>query len=94
MVFEDDFNAVDLTKWSVATGMIRNSEIQSYRPENVTCENGVLKLTAKKESFNGASYTSGEIDSKRQFLFGKFEAEIKVPKGVCFFPRFLAVWTN
>ena len=43
-----------------------NNELQYYtdRPENIRVENGMLKITAIKESFMGSAYTSARILSK------------------------------
>ncbi|MBN1925867.1 MAG: hypothetical protein JW798_08530 [Prolixibacteraceae bacterium] len=61
LVFLDDFNFLDDTKWEIKYGHIRNynKEIQIYLPENVVVEDGKLKLWAKKDSVYGPCY-SGE----------------------------------
>ncbi|GAK91246.1 endo-1,4-beta-xylanase A precursor [Nonlabens ulvanivorans] len=43
-----------------------NNESQTYtdRIDNVKVENGVLKITAKAENFNGSNYTSARIKSE------------------------------
>lgn len=64
-----------------------NSELQYYRRENVTVGNepdtgyGCLIITAKKESYNGKTCTSGRLTTqgKMSFKHGKLEARIKLP---------------
>ena len=62
-----------------------NEELQHYtdRPENIIIENGVLRITAKAESFQGSNYTSARIKSQDRFEFtyGKIEARAKLPTG-------------
>jgi beta-glucanase (GH16 family) len=106
LVFEDDFsgNSLDPSKWTPATGVKRNcgKERQWYSPENVLVSNGTLKLIAKKEpvpvtgwnpcteASEDFEYTSGEIESKFSFSYGIFEARIKIPTGMGYWPAF---WT-
>ena len=93
LVWEDQFNGatLDSSKWNIEnregiwnTGA--NKEFQHYKTENVTVGddgngNNCLIITAKKESYNGYSYTSGRINTKGKFAFrrGKIEALIKIP---------------
>lgn len=70
-----------------------NGEAQYYtqRAENVTVANGVLKITAKKENFQGNAYTSARIKTQGKFSFryGKVEVRAKLPKGGGTWP---AIW--
>jgi len=69
-----------------------NNELQYYtnRTENVKVENGSLLITAKKESYNGASYTSARLLTKGKFeqAYGRFEARIRLPYGQGMWPAF------
>ena len=69
-----------------------NNELQYYtdRSENITVQNGILLITAKKEDFNGASYTSAKLTTKGLFeqAYGRFEARIRVPYGQGIWPAF------
>jgi beta-glucanase (GH16 family) len=69
-----------------------NNERQFYtdRPENVVVEDGILKITALKESFSGADYTSARILTKGKYQkkYGRFEAKIKLPWGQGLWPAF------
>jgi beta-glucanase (GH16 family) len=52
-----------------------NNELQSYKSPKCKVENGYL-FTAKKESYNGSSYTSARLTTKGLFdqAYGRFEA--------------------
>lgn len=69
-----------------------NSELQYYtdRKENVTVQNGYLIITARKESFQGSSYTSARVLTKGKFdqKYGRFEARIRLPWGQGIWPAF------
>jgi len=102
-VWADEFNgtALDLANWQyqVGTGTQYglpagwgNNELQFYtnRPQNIGVANGLLTITARQESYNGASYTSARIRSldRRQFTYGRYEARLKVPAGQGLWPAF------
>ena len=88
--------------WSFDTGTgidgWGNNELQYYtdRPENVTVQNGLLVITALKEEYNGASYTSAKLLTKGKFkqAYGRFEARIKVPGGSGLWPAFWLLGEN
>ncbi|GAB5565438.1 MAG: hypothetical protein Wins2KO_25010 [Winogradskyella sp.] len=69
-----------------------NNELQFYtdRTENVKVEDGMLKITARQESFEGFGYTSGRILTKGKFQqkYGRFEARIRLPWGQGLWPAF------
>lgn len=71
-----------------------NGEEQYYtnRPENIVVENGVLKITAKAEAFQGSNYTSARLITYQKFEFdyGRVEARAKLPTGGGTWP---AIWT-
>lgn len=94
LVWEDEFTGTSLdgTNWSYQTGASGwgNNELQYYRngTNNVTVSNGVLKITAKEESYMGADYTSARIRTinKSDWTHGKMEARIKLPEGQGIWP--------
>ena len=87
LVWEDTFSSVNTTAWSYETGAggWGNGESQYYtsRTDNVKAENSNLVITAKKESYGGANYTSGRIKTlgKVSCKYGRIEARIKCPWG-------------
>ncbi len=90
LVWSDEFNyqgKPDSTKWSYDIWPARkvNDEDQTYtdRLKNVEVKNGNLVITAYKEDYNNANYTSGRIHSqgKGDFLYGRAEVRAKLPAG-------------
>ncbi len=61
-----------------------NQELQFYRRENITVEDGKLIITAKRESFSGKQYTSGRINSKYKvdMKYGRVSFRAKMPGGL------------
>ena len=86
LVWQDDFNGTELDSrtWNIeVTGSGGgNQELQYYRRENVSVEDGNLVLTARRENFGGLSFTSGRVNSnqKTAFKHGLIQARIKMPK--------------
>jgi beta-glucanase (GH16 family) len=101
---EFDGVVVDSAKWDkcfydgVRTGWPpdpHGQEWQYYTDEDCYVENGYLRLRAQKRDYVvGADtwhYTSGMVSSALKFyqLYGKFEARIRMPRGVNgFWPAF------
>ncbi|WP_272149717.1 glycoside hydrolase family 16 protein [Tenacibaculum aiptasiae] len=105
LVWNDEFNvdgALDNSFWTYDIGTGQNgwgnSELQYYtdRPENVAVQNGILIITARKESFNGSGYTSARIKTEGLFeqAYGRFEARIRVPYGQGMWPAFWLLGNN
>lgn len=99
LVMSDEFNtngAPNSTFWNYNIGTgdngWGNGELQYYtdRPENVVVQNGILVITAKKENFNGAAYTSARLLTKGKFeqTYGRFEARMRLPSGKGLWPAF------
>lgn len=100
LIWFDEFDvqgAPSVLKWSYNIGRgdngWGNGEAQYYtnRPENVKVEGGMLKITAKKENYEGAAYTSARLvsENKMEFTYGKIEFRAKLPAGGGTWP---AVW--
>jgi beta-glucanase (GH16 family) len=96
----DEFNtngAPDPLKWGydigTGSGGWGNSELEYYtsRPENVNIKDGILKITAIKESYSGSQYTSTRMltMNKFSFTYGKVVVRAKLPASVGTWP---AVW--
>jgi len=99
LVFQDEFNddgAPNSANWSynIGTGSNGwgNNELQYYtdRPENVVVEDGMLKITARRELYMGSNYTSARILTKGKVeqKYGRIEARIKLPLGQGLWPAF------
>ena len=67
-----------------------NNELQWYLPDNAQLENGVLKITARREAVGDFGYTSARITTRDRFAFkyGRIEASIKLPSGQGLWPAF------
>ncbi len=99
LVWSDEFNyngLPDSTKWGYDVGADGwgNNEKQAYyakRLQNASVENGVLSITAIKESFEGANYTSARLTTKNKgdWKYGRLEVRAKMPKGRGVWP---AIW--
>jgi len=109
LTWSDEFNdttagtAPDSTRWTFDIGRGNNgwgnAELQSYtnRPSNVQMDGeGHLVITARRESFGGAEFTSGRIKTKGKFAqaYGRFEARIKTPSGPGIWPAFWMLGSN
>lgn len=105
LVMSDEFNvdgAPNPTLWdyNIGTGSNGwgNNELQYYtnRPQNIKVENGMLRITAIKETYLGASHTSARIITKGKFeqKYGRIEARIKLPLGQGLWPAFWMLGSN
>ena len=99
LVMQDEFDkngAPDPNLWGFDIGRGQNgwgnNELQFYtnRSKNVTVKDGNLVITAEKESFSGAEYTSARLITKGKFeqTYGRFEARMKLPWGQGMWPAF------
>ena len=95
-VWQDDFDRdglPDPARWDYETGRVRNREAQYYtraRRENARIENGVLVIEARRETFEGAEYTSASLTSRANWTYGRIDVRARVPKGRGTWP---AIWT-
>jgi len=106
LVWSDDFEGVlgaspDAKKWTFDIGNSGwgNSELQYYtnKSENVALDgSGNLVITARKESFGGAAFTSARIKTQGLFAqkYGRFEARLKTPYGPGIWPAFWLLGDN
>lgn len=102
LIWSDEFNysgLPDSAKWTFEHGMKRNNEAQYYtnkRKENAWVENGNLVITARKEQYKNAEYTSASIETigKKEFLYGRIEMRAKLPLGRGTWPALWLLGTN
>lgn len=111
LVWADEFNVngvPDTSKWVYDLGDGSgpgepgagwgNNEKQYYtnRSDNVKVEDGILKITAKKETFQGYDYTSTRMKTKDkyEFTYGKVEIRAKLPGGGGTWPAFWMLGAN
>ncbi len=97
LVWQDEFDAETLNTndWTheIGTGSNGwgNNELQYYRAENTTLDDGYLIITAKKENFSGSAYTSSRIitKGKKEFQYGRIDIRARLPRGQGIWP---ALW--
>ena len=58
----DEFDNLDESKWSKSLWYSVTSN-NAFHPDNVTVSDGILRITAKKEQYNGKEYTCGALIS-------------------------------
>lgn len=104
-LWSDDFDGPAGTppnpaKWSISvTPNPANNEAQYYtnRTQNVALNgDGYLELIAYKESMGSKQYTSGKVTTSGRFtqMYGRWEARMKLPAGVGFWPAFWMLGIN
>jgi beta-glucanase (GH16 family) len=93
LVWSDEFNtngSVNSTNWHHQTqlpagGSWFNGEVQHYTNQlaNSSVNNGLLRITAKKEPYTDQGftkqYTSARLNSKFAFLYGRVDIRAKIP---------------
>ena len=111
LVWSDEFDensisgapAVSSDKWNIETvapdnGSWYNGELQYYtdKQDNIKVEDGLLKITAKREDFQGKLYTSARINTqdKFEFSYGRVEMKAKLPNWEGMWPAFWMLGAN
>lgn len=103
LIWSDEFDYTGLpdpSKWNMEIGGDGwgNNELQYYTDSenNAYVDNGVLTITARKESVGGRDYTSARITTQNKFDFkyGRIEARIKLPYGQGMWPAFWMLGKN
>jgi beta-glucanase (GH16 family) len=95
--WSDEFavdGAPDPATWGYEHGRVRNKEAQFYttdRRENARVEGGHLIIEARKEDYEGASYTAASLitKGKQEWNRGRIAVRAKLPKGRGMWP---AIW--
>ena len=99
LAWSDEFNykgLPDSTKWGYDIGGHGwgNSELQYYTNKdtsNASVDNGILKITARKQTKQSNAFTSARLLTKGKvdFKYGKIEIRAKLPSGRGTWP---AIW--
>jgi hypothetical protein len=100
LVWNDEFDGsnIDPANWVFETGTgcpglcgWGNNELQYYRQENARVEGGVLTIEARKENYQGSSFTSARMKTqgKKSFRYGRIDIRALLPKGQGIWP---ALW--
>jgi len=67
LAWHDEFDvdgAPSSASWGFEKGFVRNEELQWYQPQNAQVANGLLVITAKKETTANPGYQAGSTDWK------------------------------
>lgn len=89
LVWQDEFDTdgvVDESKWypihSHGNGF-GNNEKQFYtnRKENAWISDGTLKIRARREDYGGREYTSAKLESRTEWVYGKFHVRARLKDG-------------
>lgn len=97
LVWNDEFdgNELNSANWSYEVGTGNsgwgNNELQYYRQQNLTVDNGILTIESKNEFFNNSNYTSSRIktEGKQSFVYGRIDIRAALPEGKGMWP---ALW--
>lgn len=92
LVWSDEFETAIGPDWVFETGNNNgwgNNELQTYtNGANAAVVNGVLEITARKESNGTVTSTRMKTQGKKSWQYGKVEARIKLPLFHGAFPAF------
>lgn len=106
LVWSDEFDGESLNEsdWNFQTGDgcdigicgWGNNELQYYQRQNVAVSDGILRITARRETVGGKQYTSARINTKNKqdFRYGRIEARMKLPAGRGLWPAFWMLPTD
>ncbi len=106
LVWQDEFETegLDAASWNIEhVPDPHNRELQYYPDRadgspnsNLWIEDGTLVIEARREDFEHRKYTSGRINTKgkREFLYGRFEARMRLPAEVGMWPAFWMMGGN
>jgi beta-glucanase (GH16 family) len=100
LVWSDEFTSSISSDWVFETGNGSggwgNNELEYYRSENASVQNGQLVIAAKHESYGGFNYTSVRMKTqgKKSWKYGKVEARIAMPAFQGIWPAFWMLGDN
>ena len=95
LIWNDEFDGDSLSEenwnYEVGGGGWGNSELQYYtKGENVSVADGVLTITARRETKGGYAFTSSRITTRKKAFttYGRIEARIKLSAQNAIWPAF------
>ena len=69
LIFEDNFEQ-DLSQWNVWNGGAYNDEIQLYRPEQLSIEEGVLQIRTERQAIQGPTTNVDSTQKSFEYVSG------------------------
>jgi beta-glucanase (GH16 family) len=104
LVWSDEFDVEgrpNPDNWGYESGMVRNNEWQYYTDQNATVVAGFLIIQGRRESYQGADYTSSSLRTmndnwtpKQAFQYGRFEMRARVVAEPGMWPAFWTLGTG
>lgn len=80
--FVDNFDRIDRKVWYVSDGWDNGGHQNcTWSKKQVKVENGLLELTFEKGQGKKRDYLCGEIQTRKRFSYGTYEARIKTATG-------------
>lgn len=80
--FFDDFDRLDQTRWYVSDGWSNGAHQNcTWSADQVTAQGGRLNVGFAPEPKGDRNYRCGEIQTRRAYGFGTYEARLKTPSG-------------
>ncbi|MCP4190164.1 MAG: family 16 glycosylhydrolase [Planctomycetaceae bacterium] len=92
LAWYDEFDApsLDQTLWTPQTSTNpTNNSLHAYVRSQVSVSGGNLVLTSEKRSYGGLRYRSGQVISRSEQKYGRWEARAKLPTSRGMWP---AIW--
>lgn len=100
LVWQDEFTNGIGPDWVFETGNGTNgwgnNELQYYKAQNATVQNGELVITARNETVGAYNYTSARMKTqgRKSWKYGKMEARIAMPGFQGVWPAFWLLGDN
>ncbi|MFS4467818.1 family 16 glycosylhydrolase [Maribacter sp. 2210JD10-5] len=76
LVFEDEFDT-DLAAWNIWEGGAFNNEIQLYNTSQAVLENGILTITAKRETAQGPNNPFDTTPKDFEYISSRIEGKVQ-----------------
>lgn len=90
LVWSDDFDTFDDTKWEKITSFQpTNNSLHAYLPQQVSVEDGKLVILSENVPAGGLPYRSGQVFSKSAQRLGRWEVRARLPTTRGMWP---AIW--
>ncbi len=85
LVWADEFEVdgrPSPANWTYEVGFVRNEELQWYQPDNATCANGLLVLTARRERVANPHHQPGATEWAKRRPHAEYTSASLTTKGL------------